>query len=612
MRHALLIAATTAGLEAPNRDAACLERCLAPLGFVTTVVQDKAATRKGILTAFENMIASAAEGDKVVFYYSGHGGLMPNPNYRPTARGECWQPPHYQFLVPVDIADSSEGDFRGILDLELIALLARLTKRTQDVVVILDCCHAAGTVRQAGFRAKSLAHPWDCGIGALFERLRQSGLDAKVTLEGNPHAVRLMACGAHELSFEYDIPRQGPISLFTEALTHMLSHDGWQTLSWLQLMQQVRERVQLKKANQRPCLEGPGQRKVFELEPAAVRMTFPVFFHGNLMHREVRIRGGHLHGMAVGDVLELHGTADSDVEDSVLGRLRVEKVTADWSQIIPLGSCAVRQGMWARPCQKAFRKLRVCLQGVPRAVRNQWMRSEVLCFEGDQAMLGEVSFEDGVYRLHSATDLEQVLRDPAEVLATLERMAKAKSFLSLCSGENEEYLSQPFRVDWGRVEGGLLCSLPATQCGFRVGDELYVQIDNTSNAPLYVHIFDVNLDHEIQLLTRADVYGTVVSPATSRTFGYDSRTGRSSWRLSWSMQLTTELSGARAEHLLVVLCGGPVDLSTLASRSRSLGSRTRLAGHLAQMIHACARSLDETPEVIPYAVVHLDMLLDPG
>ncbi len=612
MKLALLIGAPVMGLEAPRSDVARVERCLALLGFHATIVCEGAATRVAIWDAFETLIARAGAKDQVVIYYSGHGGLAPNPAYQASARGADWQPPHFQFLVPVDIGASSEGDFRGILDLELAVLLERLTLQTQNVVVILDCCHASGTMRQAGFRAKSLVRPWDRGIAAQFAGLRQNGVDGRRSLDGNPHAVRLLACGTHELAYEYDPPGVGPSSIFTEALTQVLLRDGWQALSWHQLMQQVRERVQLKRPCQRPCVEGPAQRRVFAEGLCSGPSAFPVFCHVKLLQREARIRGGHLHGVSPGDVLALHAETDPEGLTNHLGRIRVEHVTAEWSRVTALEGGPLRPGLWAKPLQQGLRKMAVRLRDVPAVVRKQWTSSEALTFEADDdaALLGEVRCEQGLYRLLTASGIEAETGDAQLVLSLLERMVKAKRLLGLCSGTEAEQLTQPFRVDWGRVEDGTPCSLPPSQAVFHVDDALYVQVDNLSQAPLYLHVFDVNLDYEIQLLTWAEPAGVTVAPATTRFLGFDPRNGHSNWRLSWSPRLP-QGGEARPEHLVVILCGGPVDLSGLQSCVRGQNSRAMLRGRLAQIVHARARAIEDSCDATPFAVVHLDLLLRP-
>jgi hypothetical protein len=114
-------------------------------GFEVRVLIDEDATRAGIIAAYEKLIDETPRGstDPVVIYYTGHAGRTPLDGWEELERrGER---SHLRYLVPFDMAASSETDFRGLLFEELSALERRLTARTENVTTILDCAHS-GTV----------------------------------------------------------------------------------------------------------------------------------------------------------------------------------------------------------------------------------------------------------------------------------------------------------------------------------------------------------------------------------------------------------------------------------------------------------------------------------
>jgi hypothetical protein len=102
-------------------------------------VKDQEATRKGILAAFkEHLIQQAKPGDVVVFHFSGHGSRVidPNPiNNRPLN----------STLVPYDSATETHNIVRDIMGRTLFLLMSAI--RTENLTVILDCCHAGGGTR---------------------------------------------------------------------------------------------------------------------------------------------------------------------------------------------------------------------------------------------------------------------------------------------------------------------------------------------------------------------------------------------------------------------------------------------------------------------------------
>lgn len=102
-----------------------------PSAQVQTVTE-KAASRDGILQAFDHLIAQTSKNPKatVVVYYSGHGGFVDLPNGK-----------KQYFLVPNNF-NQDDIDGTAITSEEFSAKINAI--RSQKLVVLLDCCHAAG------------------------------------------------------------------------------------------------------------------------------------------------------------------------------------------------------------------------------------------------------------------------------------------------------------------------------------------------------------------------------------------------------------------------------------------------------------------------------------
>jgi hypothetical protein len=96
------------------------------------------ATRTGILTGLERLAARvlAESNATVVVYYSGHGGV-----FGPSADEARY------FLVPHGFLPGARVD-TGISDDEFTAAVKKI--RARRVLVLLDCCHAAGLPRAKG------------------------------------------------------------------------------------------------------------------------------------------------------------------------------------------------------------------------------------------------------------------------------------------------------------------------------------------------------------------------------------------------------------------------------------------------------------------------------
>ncbi|HEV7669745.1 MAG TPA: caspase family protein [Thermoanaerobaculia bacterium] len=101
------------------------------------VLADRAATRAAILGDFERrLVAESKPGDIVLFYFGGHGSLVPNPaSDEPDKLDES--------LVPADAGQGAED----IRDKEVRRLLNRVIDRGALPTVILDSCHSGSAAR---------------------------------------------------------------------------------------------------------------------------------------------------------------------------------------------------------------------------------------------------------------------------------------------------------------------------------------------------------------------------------------------------------------------------------------------------------------------------------
>lgn len=105
---------------------------------------DQQATRKGILTAFEeHLINQAKPGDVVVFHFSGHGSRVIDPDRdQPDGLNST--------LVPIDSKlpeaySITGGVVSDIMGRTLFLLMSAL--KTENVTVVLDSCHSGGGTR---------------------------------------------------------------------------------------------------------------------------------------------------------------------------------------------------------------------------------------------------------------------------------------------------------------------------------------------------------------------------------------------------------------------------------------------------------------------------------
>jgi hypothetical protein len=103
--------------------------------MLTDVTPEK-PSRDNILTAFEeHLIKQAKLGDVVVFHYSGHGGLLPDPQPLDDTKLNGT-------LIPADATWERRNDIMGRT---LFLLSSRI--QTDLFTMVLDSCHSGGGTR---------------------------------------------------------------------------------------------------------------------------------------------------------------------------------------------------------------------------------------------------------------------------------------------------------------------------------------------------------------------------------------------------------------------------------------------------------------------------------
>src|SRR4051794_15172755 len=100
-RIALVIGAQTGTLRGVHNDVATMTTLLADRDFTVDARTGTDATQAGIRDGYQRLTAEAADGDAVVVYFSGHGGLAR------VLAPDGIALPDLQFIVPSDYDESS-------------------------------------------------------------------------------------------------------------------------------------------------------------------------------------------------------------------------------------------------------------------------------------------------------------------------------------------------------------------------------------------------------------------------------------------------------------------------------------------------------------------------
>ncbi|MGA5301113.1 caspase family protein [Nucisporomicrobium flavum] len=605
-RKALLIGARTYGLQGVDNDVDAMATTLSARGFAITRCQGEDATRDGILEAYEQLISSAQPDDAAVVFYSGHGASLETPG----AGRAAILPANRRFIVPVDMARSTAADFRGITGVELSVLLSRLTARTRNVTVVLDCCYAGTMSRDGNLTAKSLIEPWTVDLDAHLRRRLREGLRIDLTRSlGNPYAVRVVACAPDQRANEYGGRLGERIGVFTEALTEALAGAGNAAVSWSTLIGRVRQNVEESVPHQRPDAEGPSRRLLFELAEKDDVGSLPVVAIGP---GRVRLDGAPLFGVQPGDrFLIMPAGAESPSRDSALASVRIDGCgPAEATGRLEPPACAdLPVGARAFRVAAAAPRLPVEIPPalVPAVERSTFVR---VAAPGERPALRVRADAAGLFTVSDAIGPLHAPRP--RVVPDLERVAKATALRRIASRTGWE-LDARVAIGWGRVTAGRPVPLPLTNALVRVGEPVYVCVRNDDD-PVYVSLLDIGVSARISVLDPTHPSGRLLHRGEDYVFGRDDRTGRlTGVPLSWPSGL--DASWPRPETILALVTSRPLDVTVLEQEAVSRSVRepqSPLEALLSQLTTGATRDLPPRPAAPDrYAALTIEFDLHP-
>jgi hypothetical protein len=229
-----------------------------------TVLKDSQATSQAILSGIRSILSKSAAGDVMCFYFSGHGGRIPETPGSSTTR-------YYETIIPYDSSMVTSMDIANIAN--------ALPPSEVNFTLVLDSCHSGGmflspdakgciwdqTAAQAFAAACQAIVPWICLLeaavldGNVSNLVMQSSgvctmdVDASKNNPQNAKATLLSACDYSELSGETTTLGHG---YFTQAILDVVNQCNF-SISHPDFLSALRTRVvALAGSGQTPQLRG--------------------------------------------------------------------------------------------------------------------------------------------------------------------------------------------------------------------------------------------------------------------------------------------------------------------------------------------------------------------
>lgn len=614
--RALVFGAVVGEIRGVENDVHAMSEFLAQRGFsVTTLDPRTEATHDAILRAYNKLVDDVEEGsdEPVVIYYAGAGGVLVN------CRGNknTVLPGLDRCIVPVDHAAGSETDFRGITSFELAALQNRLTARTRNVTVILDCGYGPIGRRAATEpQPRSLSAPMPLAMW-LHDELLRSRYPELFARYGTSHplAVCMMACGGNDTARPIVDAHGEWYGAFTLALLEVLHDFDGVAATWEEVGRAVAGLVQSWYPDQEPQIRGPRHRRIFALDelPAAatwIRRTGTTFSLG----------AGTLGGVVVGDIYAVSRCAAMGRD---VARVRVTAVTprgVDAVLIADSGSAdEVRGDAIAFPCEPASPRRAVRIE--PASPALAWRIRRALtgtrrlrpATDVDTSVLARLAMDDDRLRLIDRSGpLLPPLAFPDQLSQALEvadRLAAARDLLDLEGAHG--IAAGELEISWGLVIDGKASRAFTHGAVLTLDDRIYLRIRNVSARNLFVQLFHIDAQGRISLVSGAAMTGVHLAPQQQIGFG-NAPDDRRLVGLGLDWPDTLPRSAARLDTLVVIATTRATDLRMLETSPPAGGERPSQPRVPYAWIQAHRASSSATAiSSEPYLMTSITYLIDP-
>jgi hypothetical protein len=497
---------------------------------VRTLLDDK-ATHEAIKTAFrEHLIEKARRWFEAghpepkpafVFHFSGHGSQALDPTgTKPNGLDET--------IVP---HDSRTPGVYDIKDWELGQFLEELTRFTDNVTVILDCCHSGSGTRDpqpnlvAARRCPTDTRPQPTGRPATTAATR-----ALATASGwmrPDRYVLLAACRDRELANEYRVS-QGNTFRYHGAMSYFLLRElatlapGGQALTYRELIEHVSLEVNRIYDSQMPQCEGDRDRIIFDgIRP----QRDPFFSVVQKSHGHIWVDAGMAHQLTEGSLLRAYPPETRTLSEAgqPIATLEVEEAGAVRS------ACVVREGQRDVPLHARMVVFRINNGDLQRgvvldghnpaleALRSRLTKGDVAPYlrltSPDSPADFRVSVRNGAFEVQDSTG--RLLIAPIavtnldEIASDLCHLVRYHNALNLQNRSPHSELVGSIKLSVWLLDfepssqephPRPIEPAPGGEFQVEVGQPIVLEVTNNASSPLYIGVFDFSYDWSIKLL----------------------------------------------------------------------------------------------------------------
>ncbi len=553
------------------------------------ILKDKQATHKGIVKAFQDHLIKKAEKDAiVVFHYSGHGSQMIDALGDKGDENDGYD----ETIVPYD---SRTQDIFDISDDELNGLFTMLTDKTDNVTFILDSCHSGTGTRGLG-RVRFVMPDERIPPPAQDYALSTRSIDKTDERLENHKYVLISGCRADELSYELRGKKRGALSYY---LTKEIRNSGKASLTYRDIMDQVKAMVTAENGTQHPQLEGAGMDNyVFSDKFSLAKAHILASPDGD----SVIFDAGHVHGFTRGSKFDIYEPGTKDMEDSerAIAHVELTEVAAYSSKAKyakPPASGKILRPSPAIEREHAHPKSRfpICFDNLTNSVVLQKIKGKIednphymvveecgnaqLLLKEEQGKV-QISGCDGVISSPAIS-----INESSVVERTIEQIANWAKWFNVLSIENpQSNMNVSFsieRADSRRTRGPITIGNP--ELTLEDGQNITLTAENTGSNKFYFAILDLSSDGSISTIYPPRGVNDPLVPDSEP------------WEVNTETFVPEELTEVR-DILKLIVTEEPVDFSILEQEAtRELDGSRELDGLTALLADSVMKSRGAKP-----------------
>jgi len=520
------------GKISSTNDVPLIKRALEGQGFkehYITLITDKKATKTGIVNAMNTLIRSSGKGDIVVIHYSGHGQQISDDNGDEIDKLDetlvSWDAPAYY-----NTGYTGEKHLRDDEFGELISALRLKLGTDGQVLVFMDSCHSGtGTrgekpaVRVRGGKDPLIIPELESVLpGSLTKVEKGFGMsEAPMGTRGTGGDIALMVLFAgasfNELNYETLDEKGNGVGSLSYSITKVFTEMD-EGMTYRTLFNKVHASMSTVAPRQTPMLEGDIDYKVFN---GTVVEQEPYFSITDILNeKEIRIDGGKIMNLAIGDIMGLFPAGTSSItgiQPAMTGKIIS---TENFTSIVQFENNHNIKNLlnyWIFTTEQNFenRKIGISIKSfTDKTIENHIregltglsliaqdeIKPDLVIGESAKKIIVKTAADDLIYEEIPSTNPESI----DQIILSVKRYAQSKFIRELQLDDPEYRVEIRFVPVKAKYENGKIKVMDTLDFSvylkddpvptFTEKDQFMIEVSNTGNRSAYFNIIDIQPD----------------------------------------------------------------------------------------------------------------------